>query len=98
MDKKEITTGGAPGGGGKPQLSRREREEIDKAKAKAHYQKMHAAGIFFLTYVEFISSIRFSIFGQSDEKLKNQLSCLFTFFFNSSKPVLNGIFFFFIDQ
>ena len=28
----------------KPQLSRREREEIDKAKAKAHYQKMHAAG------------------------------------------------------
>ena len=50
MDKKEITTGGAPGGGGgggKPQLSRREREEIDKAKAKAHYQKMHAAGNFF---------------------------------------------------
>ena len=44
MDKKEITTGGAPGGGSKPQLSRREREEIDKAKAKAHYQKMHAAG------------------------------------------------------
>jgi hypothetical protein len=28
----------------KPQLSRREREEIDKAKAKAHYQKQHAAG------------------------------------------------------
>ena len=28
----------------KPQLSRREREEIDKAKAKANYQKMHAAG------------------------------------------------------
>ena len=47
MDKKEITTGGAPGGGSKPQLSRREREEIDKAKAKAHYQKMHAAGKFF---------------------------------------------------
>ena len=82
MDKKEITTGGAPGGGGgggggKPQLSRREREEIDKAKAKAHYQKMHAAGNFFFTYV---SSIRFSIFGQSDEKQKNHLSCLFTFF------------------
>ena len=37
MDKKEITTGGAPGapgGGGKPQLSRREREEIDKAKGQ----------------------------------------------------------------
>merc|ERR1712203_1249766 len=44
LDKKEITTGGAPGGGSKPQLSRREREEIDNAKAKAHYQKMHAAG------------------------------------------------------
>lgn len=29
---------------GKPQLSRREREEVDKQKAKAHYQKMHAAG------------------------------------------------------
>jgi len=28
----------------KPQLSRREREEIEKQKAKAHYQKMHAAG------------------------------------------------------
>ena len=28
----------------KPQLSRREREEIEKAKAKAHYQKQHAAG------------------------------------------------------
>merc|ERR1712154_600928 len=28
----------------KPQLSRREREEIEKARAKAHYQKQHAAG------------------------------------------------------
>ena len=28
----------------KPQLSRREREEIEKAKAKANYQKLHAAG------------------------------------------------------
>jgi len=28
----------------KPQLTRREREEIDKQKAKAHYQKLHAAG------------------------------------------------------
>ena len=28
----------------KPQLSRREREEVEKAKAKAHYQKQHAAG------------------------------------------------------
>merc|ERR1712008_375078 len=40
LDKKEIKTGGAPGGGGgggaKPELSRREREEIDKARAKAH--------------------------------------------------------------
>ena len=29
---------------GKPQLSRREREELEKQKAKAHYQKLHAAG------------------------------------------------------
>ena len=28
----------------KPQLSRREREEVEKAKAKANYQKLHAAG------------------------------------------------------
>jgi len=28
----------------KPQLSRREREELEKQKAKAHYQKLHAAG------------------------------------------------------
>lgn len=27
-----------------PQLSRREREEIEKQKAKAHYQKLHAEG------------------------------------------------------
>ncbi|CAH0563986.1 unnamed protein product [Brassicogethes aeneus] len=29
---------------GKPQLSRREREEIEKQKAQAHYQKLHAEG------------------------------------------------------
>ena len=34
----------------------------------------------FETYVECISSIHFSLFGQSDQKQKNQLSCLFTFF------------------
>merc|ERR1711944_172368 len=28
----------------KAQLTRREREEIEKQKAKAHYQKLHAAG------------------------------------------------------
>ena len=27
-----------------PELSRREREEIQKQKARAHYEKMHAAG------------------------------------------------------
>ena len=43
--------------------------------------------------VECISSIHFSLFGQSDQKRKNQLSCLFTFFFNSSKPVLTENFF-----
>ncbi len=47
--QKKVTSldaGGASGGGAssKPQLSRREREEIEKQKAKAHYQKMHAAG------------------------------------------------------
>merc|ERR1712029_1027268 len=29
---------------GKPQLSRREREEMEKQRAKAHYQKLHAQG------------------------------------------------------
>lgn len=28
----------------KPELSRREREEIEKQKAQAHYQKLHAEG------------------------------------------------------
>ncbi len=28
----------------KPQLSRREREELEKQRAKAHYQKLHAEG------------------------------------------------------
>lgn len=31
-------------GGAKPQLSRREREEIEKQRAQAHYQKLHAEG------------------------------------------------------
>jgi hypothetical protein len=34
----------AASGSSKPQLSRREREEIDKVKAKERYQKLHAAG------------------------------------------------------
>ena len=32
------------GTGPKPQLSRREREEIEKQKAKERYQKLHAQG------------------------------------------------------
>ncbi len=32
------------GGGGKRQLSRREREELERQRAKAHYDKLHAAG------------------------------------------------------
>lgn len=32
------------GAGAKQQLSRREREELEKQRAKAHYQKLHAAG------------------------------------------------------
>ena len=42
--QKKVTAIGNDSSGGKPQLSRREREEIEKQKAKAHYQKMHAAG------------------------------------------------------
>ena len=33
-----------------------------------------------VSYVECISSIHFLLFGQSDQKRKNQLTCLFTFF------------------
>lgn len=33
-----------PAKAAKPELSRREREEIEKQRAKVHYQKMHAAG------------------------------------------------------
>lgn len=36
IDEKDI--------GEAPQLSRREREEVEKQKARVHYQKMHAAG------------------------------------------------------
>merc|ERR1711981_1343119 len=44
--QKKVTELERPGtsDGAKSQLSRREREEIEKQKAKAHYQKMHAAG------------------------------------------------------
>lgn len=36
-----LSVDGAPE---KPQLSRREREEIEKQRAQAHYQKLHAEG------------------------------------------------------
>merc|ERR1711997_801796 len=42
--QKKVTALGNDSSGGKPQLSRREREEVEKQKAKANYQKMHAAG------------------------------------------------------
>ena len=42
--QKKVTALGDGSSGGEPQLSRRERGEIEKQKAKAHYQKMHAAG------------------------------------------------------
>ena len=49
-------------------------------------------------FVECISSIHFSLFGQSDQKQK-KISCpACLIFFNSSKPVLTENFFFFIDQ
>lgn len=33
-----------PSGSGKPELSRREREELEKQRAQANYQKLHAQG------------------------------------------------------
>ena len=42
--QKKVTALGNDSSGGKPQLSRREREEVEKQRAKANYQKMHAAG------------------------------------------------------
>ncbi|KAK4304974.1 hypothetical protein Pmani_023117 [Petrolisthes manimaculis] len=39
-----ITTAPATAAAAKPQLSRREREEIEKQRATAHYRKMHAEG------------------------------------------------------
>lgn len=40
------SSGGGGGGGGssKPELSRREREELDKQRRNANYQKLHAEG------------------------------------------------------
>ena len=42
--QKKVTALPTEGATAKPQLSRREREEIEKQKAKVHYQKLHAAG------------------------------------------------------
>ena len=42
--KKVTALDNADSASSKPQLSRREREEVEKQKAKAHYQKLHAAG------------------------------------------------------
>lgn len=42
--QKKVTQIDTSKAAAKPQLSRREREEIEKQKAKVHYQKMHAAG------------------------------------------------------
>ena len=41
---KKVTALDDSAASSKPQLSRREREELEKAKAKANYQKLHAAG------------------------------------------------------
>ncbi|XP_064096782.1 28 kDa heat- and acid-stable phosphoprotein-like [Macrobrachium nipponense] len=40
----ELSTTTSGAAAGKPQLSRREREEIEKQRATAHYRKMHAEG------------------------------------------------------
>ncbi|XP_068235230.1 28 kDa heat- and acid-stable phosphoprotein-like [Palaemon carinicauda] len=42
--KKVTQISTTASGAGKPQLSRREREEIEKQRATAHYRKMHAEG------------------------------------------------------
>merc|ERR1712018_256449 len=42
--KKVTALDADSGSSSKPQLSRREREGVEKQKAKAHYQKLHAAG------------------------------------------------------
>ena len=42
--QKKVTALETEGDASKPQLSRREREELEKQRAKAHYQKLHAAG------------------------------------------------------
>lgn len=39
----EVVT--EPAAAAAPQLSRREREELEKQRNKAHYEKMHAAGL-----------------------------------------------------
>lgn len=41
---KKLTTLNKDIDSEKPQLSRREREEIEKQRAQAHYQKLHAEG------------------------------------------------------
>lgn len=41
---KKLTTLNKELDSDKPQLSRREREEIEKQRAQAHYQKLHAEG------------------------------------------------------
>lgn len=41
---KKLATLNADAPPEKPQLSRREREEIEKQRAQAHYQKLHAEG------------------------------------------------------
>lgn len=43
----------------KPELSRREREELEKQRARAHYQKLHAEGM--LIYPASISANHNSI-------------------------------------
>lgn len=44
VKQKKVSALNNDTSGGKPQLSRREREELEKQRAKAHYQKLHAAG------------------------------------------------------
>lgn len=43
-EKPSGSSGGGRGASTKPELSRREREELDKQRAQANYQKLHAEG------------------------------------------------------
>lgn len=44
LDEKPSGSSARGAASSKPELSRREREELDKQRAQANYQKLHAEG------------------------------------------------------